>query len=662
MRLLLICFLIVSLYANHLSNETSPYLKQHKNDLIDWYPWGEQPLKKAKKQNKLILLSIGYSTCHWCHEMAKESYNDKKIADILNKFYICIKIDKEEYPHIDEYYQKIYEIINKKPGGWPLTLILTSDLKPVMAKTYIPKNSSKNYKGFLELLQDYANMPKDKLNKYGENILKLLDSKKSIKNNLKKEGFVKSFSNIYDDKYKGFYKKRKYPNVSILDVLLDLYLLDNDILAKKMVFESLDAMANSGLYDQIEGGFFRFSVDRKWQMPHFEKMLYSNAELLDIYIRGYTYTKKKLYKKIIKETISHIDSYFKINKLYKSASNADSINFENKEEEGFYFIFSYEKVYKYLLKKGFDKQTIKKNLDYLCITKDGNVDFEYSHPHITAPKKPKGFKKIKKALQDYRKLKKYPFVDDKINLAWNSLYLDAKLKAGIVDENYKKEALESIDELIYTFYLKNELYHQKVASSIPKQKGLLEDYAFFAKLLFDAYEITFDKRYLYLFKTIVKDSIHLFYKNDIWYLSNDGLYIKADISKSEYKNPLAQNLINIYILALLEANHQYYNIANKSLKQFENKLLKAPQKYPSMLKVYLINKYKPVLIKSTVKNLKNIKLCYPYTYKKSIDNNYYSACSIDRCFIYEKNKKVFLNNLKNVLKNDVIVTSPFCSK
>jgi uncharacterized protein YyaL (SSP411 family) len=662
MRLLLICFLIVSLYANHLSNETSPYLKQHKNDLIDWYPWGEQPLKKAKKQNKLILLSIGYSTCHWCHEMAKESYNDKKIAEILNKFYICIKIDKEEYPHIDEYYQKIYEIINKKSGGWPLTLILTSDLKPVMAKTYIPKNSSKNYKGFLELLQEYANMPKDKLNKYGENILKLLDSKKSIKNNLKKEEFIKSFLKIYDDKYKGFYKKRKYPNVSILDVLLDLYLLDNDMLAKKMVFESLDTMANSGLYDQIEGGFFRFSVDRKWQMPHFEKMLYSNAQLLNIYIRGYTYTKKRLYKKIIKETISHIDSYFKINKLYKSASDADSINFENKEEEGFYFIFSYEKVYKYLLKKGFDKQTIKKNLDYLCITKDGNVDFEYSHPHITAPKKPKNFKKIKKALQDYRKLKKYPFVDDKINLAWNSLYLDAKLKAGIIDENYKKEALESIDELIYTFYLKNELYHQKIASSIPKQKGLLEDYAFFAKLLFDAYEATFDKRYLYLFESIVKDSIHLFYKNDIWYLSNDGLYIKADISKSEYKNPLAQNLINIYILALLEANHQYYSIANKSLKQFENKLLKTPQKYPSMLKVYLLNKYKPVLIKSTVKNLKNIKLCYPYAYKKSIDNSYYSACSIDRCFIYEKNKKVFLNSLKKILKNDVSVTYPLCSK
>jgi len=312
--------------ANNLKNSDSPYLLQHADNPVDWYPWEEEAFEKAKKENKLIFLSIGYSTCHWCHVMERESFENKEIADILNKYYVSIKVDREEMPDVDKYYQKVYQLMNKRSGGWPLTIIMTPDVKPFYAATYIPPHFSQFGPGLKEILLSIANDWKNNSKKIKEiaenfeeyfkaNENRLLPKEKIDENIIEK---IKTAAiNDIDMVNGGFKGAPKFPMESSLDLLIDIFVIDKDEEIKKRIDLTLEKMAKGGIFDQIEGGFYRYSTDSKWEVPHFEKMLYNNANLPIIYLRWYKVTKNSLFKEVAFRSLDEfIKRYRDYNNLF----------------------------------------------------------------------------------------------------------------------------------------------------------------------------------------------------------------------------------------------------------------------------------------------------------------------------------------------------------
>lgn len=660
---LLILFIFISqsniILANQLSNETSPYLLQHKDNPVDWYPWGPEAFEKAQKENKLIFLSIGYSTCHWCHVMAHESFEDKDVAKMLNKDFISIKVDKEQFPHIDNYYQNVYRTMNKKGGGWPLTIVMTADKKPFFSGTYIPKEQGYGSKGLVNILDIISSYDTKDLEESADNILQIVKYNENIKenevqldSNLASKA-IEQFKSYYDYKYKGFSQAPKFPQASNIITLLKIYEVTRNKEALDMATNALTAMAKGGIYDQIEGGFYRYSVDERWEIPHFEKMLYTNAELLVAYTNAYKITKNKLYKKIIDETIAQIDKRFKTHVVYQSASNADSINFEGHNEEGFYFVYEYLDTVEYLEENNIDEQTIKNTLKYLGITEDGNFDGNFSNPNIIDNKEPVGLAKVKSLLIDLRGKKEYPFIDNKINTAWNSLYIKGKFKAGYLNPKYIKEAKYSLDRLLELLYIDGILYHQTIIGVAPTQKGLLEDYAFLGSALFEAYQKTLDKKYFTLFEKIVKESITKFYKNNRWQESDDGFTNYATIDDKGYASALAITLKNIILYATVEADFKTRNIALQTIAQFSSRVNTYPTYYPNTLQAIMMSQYEPVFIKSKKEKLNTFEvddINHPFVYKYEYKSDDYLACKLSSCFSYGKDFGKIKINIEELLK------------
>jgi uncharacterized protein YyaL (SSP411 family) len=577
--------------------------------------------------------------------MAHESFEDKEVAKVLNKDYISIKVDKEQYPHIDSYYQKIYQIMNKRGGGWPLSIIMTNDKKPFFSATYIPKNANNYSKGFIDILTFIKDIKISDLQKSGNEILSII--KYYDKAQIKKEEFKKNLDEIvisihkqyYDNKYKGFSKSPKFPQANNISLLLQSYKLTKNKDALSMATDMLDAMARGGIYDQIEGGFYRYSVDAQWEIPHFEKMLYTNAELIIAYINAYEITKNPLYKKIVIQTIEQIDKRFLQDYVYMSASNADSENYEGHNEEGFYFVYTYDDVVKYLQKNKIDKKTIKENLQYLNITQNGNFEDEWSNPTITKNIQPKDFQTIKKYLVEMRKSKKYPFIDNKINTAWNTLFIKAKFKASIFDKKYKKEAQKSLDTLLKMMYKKEILYHQSIKGKSAIQKALLEDYSFLISCLFEAYQNTLEQKYFILFQDLTKKSINLFYKNNKWRESTDNFITYAKVDDNSYASALGIHLQNLILYSIIKADNKIYDIAINTLNNFSNTINTNSFNYPSTIISVFMSQNNPIFIKSNISNLKQIDtqdIKYPFVYKFIYDKNEYLACTKDSCFSYSK--------------------------
>ena len=379
--IVLLVFMMVVLqaqpkYTNKLINEDSPYLQQHAHNPVNWYPWGKEAFTKAKKENKLIFLSIGYSTCHWCHVMEEESFEDEEVAKLLNKEFISIKVDREEKPHIDQYYQDVHSLLNKRGGGWPLTIVLTPGRKAFFAATYIPVERKYGRMGIKELLTKisdrYALKPIEILSSADQ----IEDVLKEYRNDYRKDkkelkltllnNFIDEVEESFDKENFGIGLKPKFPHAGTLETLLDVYVVTKDNRALYMATNMLKAMAKGGIYDQIEGGFYRYSVDEKWMIPHFEKMLYTNAELLSAYAKAYRITKDIFYKNIVDEMIAFTKIRFENNGLLYSASDADSL-VGNEKEEGAYFVFEYEQTKTHLIENGYNDKDIKIILSYFNI-------------------------------------------------------------------------------------------------------------------------------------------------------------------------------------------------------------------------------------------------------------------------------------------------------
>ena len=629
--------------TNRLIDEDSPYLQQHAHNPVDWYPWGDEAFEKAKNEHKPIFLSIGYSTCHWCHVMEKESFENEEIAGMLNRDFVAIKVDKEELPHVDNYYQNLHVLLEQRTGGWPLTVILTEERKPIFIATYIPPEDGYGAKGMVSLLPEIARQyreEKERIMTTAAAIEALMQQVDAVEYGQKRVGpkvasrALEKVKEFYDPVHHGFSERPKFPESSLIQLLLDIYRLEGDEEALKMARDTLRAMARGGIYDQVDGGFYRYAVDAAWQTPHFEKMLYTNAELIGCYMRLYREEPDPLYARVVRETIEEIDRRFRKENLYFSASDADSGG-----EEGGYFLHSYGAAKEVLMRKGFKEAEAEAVLAYLGIAEEGNFDGERSNPHITAEQPPARLDEARQILHQVRNERDYPFTDRKIITAWNAMQIDALFEASQLGDNYLKEAEASLKSLLGHVYKNGVLYHQFLYGKSATQEALLEDYAFLIKALLAGYSHTLNTKYLQKADTLTRQALSRFYRDGRWYLSDDSFESLADLSDRYYTSPLSVMLGDLLSLASLEALPEYNRLTAETLHHYAYLLDKNPANYPEATRVYLRYQKGDIVLKSSKKNLMEKKeeiarIDYPYLLVKAMAHEQYQACLMGSCFAF----------------------------
>jgi len=646
---------------NLLKYETSPYLLQHKNNPINWNSWNKKTIEKAKEKNKLIFISIGYSTCHWCHIMNKESFNNKDLANLLNTHFVNIKVDKEEHPHIDLHFQETYKQISNQRGGWPLTIILSKDMKILFIDKYIPYEEKYGSIGLKKIINNQIDQKlKNNINmQYKTSIsknkyfLKNIHVKnKKILSNIK-NNYFNLMKKRYDKIYKGFDKNSKFPLSTHMNLLYDLSLLskfENRKESFNMVNESLKKISNSGLNDYIDGGFYRYSIYENWTIPHFEKMLYTQAELISLYSKIYNFTNNELFKNTIIKTIEFTNKRLKTtNSLYYSAIDADSLNHNNEKQEGFYYTFNYENIERLL-----EKESIKNSyeiLEYLGFEEFGNFEEEQNNIHLTSKKKPLNLEKSIRTLQEIRKNKIFPFIDKKIILSWNCLFIEALFHSSLINKKYLNQAKTSLDSLLKHFYLNKTLYHQKFDTQKAKQKALLEDYSFLINSLLTAYQYTFEEKYLKLAIRINQQTIEKFYKDNKWYADEEKEF-EVTFTDRYYVSAISKQFHNMITISNLTYDLELLDKTRKMIKNYTDKIVSNIDKYPEAVRAIIRIKKGDVILKSNKKNLhENIKeiktIKYPFLLLKEEKTDLHLACDKDSCFKYDKNIKNIINYIEN---------------
>ncbi|MDP4133773.1 MAG: thioredoxin domain-containing protein [Bacillota bacterium] len=510
--------------ANRLINEKSPYLLQHAYNPVDWYAWGEEAFSKAKAEDKPIFLSIGYSSCHWCHVMEDESFESEEIAKLLNENYVSIKVDREERADIDAVYMNVCQTLTGS-GGWPLTIIMTPDQKPFFAATYIPKTARYGQAGLDTLLPRVAQIwGKDKksLLESGNEISKAvnsLDTPDQIDVQPQKE-FLQSayehFTKRFDSVYSGFGDAPKFPSPHNLMFLLRYSYYEKDKTASDMVEKTLIEMYKGGIFDHIGGGFSRYSTDRQWLVPHFEKMLYDNALLIYTYTQMYQVSKDPIYKKIAEKTISYVlNELTDENYGFYCGQDADSEGVEGK-----YYVFTPSEIVDVLGKEKGEAFNRQYN-----ITKEG--DFEGSSiPNLLGTIElqdtdPKDTQK----LYEYRLSRTSLNKDDKVVTSWNGLMIVALAKAGAAFESsdYKDAAIKAYENIKERLSKEDGRLYVRWRDGEAKGIGKIDDYAFVAWSLLELYNCTFDVKYI---KETVKIADILI--EHFWDNKEGGFFMYAD--------------------------------------------------------------------------------------------------------------------------------------
>ena len=639
-------------YTNALIKEHSPYLQQHAHNPVNWYPWGEEAFEKAKKEHKLIFLSIGYSTCHWCHVMEEESFTDVNLSKLLNDDFISIKVDREQYSQIDKKYQEIYRDVYGKRGGWPLSIFMTSYKEVFFMGTYIPKEEGYGSKGLLSLFPSFVvlNANTSALKEAIEKHKKKQNSLQLDKNDTVVSKVVSEIEKQYDVRNGGFAIHPKFPEASKLDLLLDIVKLTGNQKAWDMAEVTLKKMARSGLYDQVNGGFFRYTIDSEWQIPHFEKMLYTNAELSAVYVEMYEMTGDILYKKVVEESISEIEKHYMQEGIYLSASDADSDG-----EEGGYFIYEYLELKSALKKQGWKAQEIEDVLSYMGIEEDGNIDGELSQPHITREKPPVRLEAFKSYLQKVSAKRTFPFIDKKVNTAWNSMMIKALFEASKIDKQYVSLANRRMNALLKLMYPEGVLYHQTLLGKPPTQKALLEDYAFLIDALIAGYERTYDNKYLKLALSFTDKAIDRFYKEKRWYLSDDGLNAEADFDDRYYTSSLSVMLDNLLRMASLTDRLEYNAIVKDTLTNMGGVLKTNPASASKLVHTFLRLEKGDIIIHAKREKLHIAqdeldKVEYPFLLSAVEESDEYLACKTTMCFAHDKNITKLIEKINEAVK------------
>ncbi|CCU78624.1 Thymidylate kinase [Halanaerobium saccharolyticum subsp. saccharolyticum DSM 6643] len=585
---------------NHLKNETSPYLKQHADNPVDWYPWGEEAFNEAERRGVPIFLSIGYSTCHWCHVMERESFTDQETAALINKYFVAVKVDREERPDIDQVYMDVCKAMTGS-GGWPLSIFMTADKKPFFAATYIPREDKYGRKGLLSLLPQIYDLW---MNDRGE----LLNSSQNVINHLKKEQnnsqqnleldqeiiteTLNILSKIYDEEYAGFGSEPKFPMPHYLIFLLDQWQENSENKYLEMTETSLDSMRAGGIFDQLGGGFHRYSTDREWDIPHFEKMLYDQALLIYSYAEAYQITNKNIYLETINKTAAYLKREMRDeNGCFYSAEDADSEGIEGE----FYF---------------WEKEEIENILSETEYQEFLEVFKVQNQKRITLSlKQAQDFAKlpeIKAKLFEKRKKRIRPAKDKKILTDWNGLAVAGLAKAGFVTNNpeYISMAEKNADFIFENMRDQSgNLIHSYYQDSFSKVDNL-NDYAYLLWAFVELYQATLKNKYLIRAEKIVNKMIDRFWdqKSGGFYFTaveNDELFLRQK-KNEDSAIPSANSIASYNMLKLshLLDNYDLREKVDQMLSSFASEIMRSPVSHIYMLLSlkYLENPFKKINI------------------------------------------------------------------
>ena len=598
---------------NSLINETSPYLLQHANNPVNWFAWNEKTLAKAGEENKMLLISIGYAACHWCHVMEHESFENEEVAKVMNENFICIKVDREERPDVDQVYMNAAYLINGN-GGWPLNALAMPDGKPFFAGTYFPKEN------WIKLLEYFAGIYKnepDKLKEQAENLSKGIREIEHIPMNMNSVSFSKNdldkmfflFQKRIDFEYGGTKGGMKFAMPSIWEFLLQYHYFSKNNQALNAVYITLNYMANAGIYDQIGGGFSRYATDAKWHVPHFEKMLYDNAQLVSLYSHAFQVTQNPLYQKVVYETLRFI------NRELTSPEGGfySSLDADSEGEEGKYYVWSEKEINEILKDDGAFYS------DYYGITKDGNWEENKNIPDINLSKKDFAHNgalwavneeitqkliSLNQKLFEEREKRIRPAMDDKILTSWNAL-----MAKGLIDayrtfgaDDFLNSAKENIDFLLKNICTENNSLFRNYKNSKATIHAFLDDYAFFITALIEYYQVSFDEFYLQKACAITEYVVTHFFDSD------SGMFLYTDVQYSNLiarKMEVTDNVIpssnsemakNLFLLSQYFDNKEFEKKSVQLIKNVSEDVIKNLGYYSNWAQAMLLQVYPPIEI------------------------------------------------------------------
>ncbi len=514
------------LRQNNLKESSSPYLLQHRDNPIWWQEWKKDTLDYAKAQNKVILASVGYATCHWCHVMAKEVFSDPEVAKNLNDHFVCIKIDREQRPDIDAYLMSYINSLTGQ-GGWPLNVFLTPDLKPIYAVTYLPPRPARGMPGFLDILPRihfYYEQHAEKIEPFS--ILKPPSEEQA-----RQDFLIDLYSQIYDSQSGGFGTHAKFPSFCSLLFLLYYYEVIPDDSTKNMIQSTLDIMIRKGLHDHLQGGFFRYCVDREWTLPHFEKMLYDQALALWAYSLAFHIFKNSVYETTAQKLIQCLEETFELNGLYRSAHDADTNHME-----GATYLWDPDEL-KTVLTPDEYRQFSEIYQVESSNAPDGKI-------HLIK-RAPKFLPAIEQKLLNCRKQRPQPFQDQKILTSWNCLAGVALMHAFRYLPGHTHcftKAENILTRLLENYRAHDKIFHSSCRGEIQKGALFLEDYAGLLLLLTYFYEET--RQYEYEMEEIEMRMNKLFLKkNDVWIESVTDDFIEIPASTFDQPAPSSFSLL-----------------------------------------------------------------------------------------------------------------------
>ncbi len=594
----------VNATANRLAQQKSPYLLQHQYNPVDWFAWNEDAFQKARENNKLIFLSIGYSTCHWCHVMERESFENQQIADFLKKHFVSIKVDREERPDVDKIYMTFVQAMTGQ-GGWPLNIFLTPDLKPFYGGTYWPPESKYGRPSFLQVLQQIAQAWETRR---GEVTLSAEDFHQKLKGFTAQQSddsyklspsvlqtALSHFKQEYDPRNGGFGGAPKFPRPSQPLFVLRQAVRYADSDAVEMVLHTCEKMAAGGIYDQLGGGFARYSVDAQWLVPHFEKMLYDNAQLIHLYLDAYLVGREEKFAAVVRDIIRYVlrDMTHPDGGFY-SAEDADS-----EGKEGKFYSWTRRELSSLLTNEEFNVI-----VRYFGITEEGNF-LDHSDPDplpnqnvlsIVDPELSDADKLLlesaKKKMFDVRSKRVRPHLDDKILASWNGMMLGAIARASVVlgEESYRHAAEKNLS------FLRSKLWEPSTTTLYHRWRDgerdnvqLLDAYADLLAGVVDLYEATLNPQHLEFAVALADSMIAKFYderEGGFWQSAADStdliLRIKEDYDGAE---PSGNSVAVIALLKLgaMCDREDYKQAAEKTLRLFAERLHKLPQAVPHML-------------------------------------------------------------------------------
>lgn len=591
--------------SNRLAQESSLYLRQHANNPVDWYPWGPEALTRARELDRPIFLSIGYSACHWCHVMEHESFENTETAALMNEQFVCIKVDREERPDLDDIYMKAVQLLNRGQGGWPMSVWLTPELQPFYAGTYFPPDDRYGRPSFRRVLVALATAwrdRRDELTKSAREITEHLHdfgalpkSDGSVASAQLLRNAVQSLSVTFDSIHGGFGSAPKFPHALELRLLLRVYARFRDDGALGMVTKTLEQMARGGMYDQLGGGFHRYSVDAQWLVPHFEKMLYDNALLSVTYLEAFQATGNRFYRQIVEEILDYVQREMTCPAgAFYSTQDADS-----EGEEGRFFVWS---------RAEFDDILGADDAEFASqvwgVTREGNFDgrnilFRSKSDEqdakllsISLDQFRARLNGIRNHLLAVRSKRVWPGRDEKILTSWNGLMIAAFARAGAVLErhDFLDSAIKAAEFLQKHLRTPDDrLYRTATADGQAKLNGYLEDYACFAESLTHLYEATLDEKWLHEAAKLLNVMCALFVDED-----NGGFFTTSqdheqlllrtkDIHDGSTPSGNAMAVMALMRLSAITGQATFREVANKTLGAFQGVMEMHPSAAGQML-------------------------------------------------------------------------------